>query len=70
MVEGRQFHPILGKRACEKLKLIKMIDNNSINQMKATSEPMTKETMLKDYNEKVGELEGTYKIKILKKQKQ
>ena len=50
-----------------------MIDNDSINQMKTTSEPMTKETMLKDYkevfNEKVGELEGTYKIKIKKKAK-
>ena len=42
VVEGKQFHPILGKRACEKLKLVKIIDNGSINQIKSTEELMTK----------------------------
>ena len=44
---GEQFHLKLGKRACEKLILVTMIDNDSNNQMKSTTELMIKEMMLK-----------------------
>ena len=70
IVSGRQFHAILGKRACEVLKIVKIMDNDAINTVANIQKqvPLTKQTLIDEYNDvftnEVGRLEEEYQIKV------
>ena len=69
ILKGTQFHAILGKKACHKLELLKILDNDAINVIqKEHADPISRNKLIKDFsevfNERVGILEGTYKIQL------
>ena len=69
ILKGTQFHAILGKKACHKLELLKILDNDAINVIqKEHADPISRNKLITDFsevfNERVGILEGTYKIQL------
>ena len=80
LVDNDEIRPILGRKACIGMNIIKYTDNDAINKPKAGTATvyavqddtfkggMSKENLLRRYpqvfSEDVGELDGEYRIKI------
>lgn len=80
LVDNDEIRPILGRKACIGMNIIKYTDNDAINKPKAGTATvyavqddtfkggMSKENLLRQYpqvfSEDVGELDGEYRIKI------
>lgn len=79
LLEGKQYHSILGYEACVSLGLLEVKDNDKLRPLKSwkganvyttqtSSETLTKESIFKQYpevfSEAVGKLETRYKIQI------
>lgn len=77
LVQNEDIRPILGRKACIGMNIIKYTDNDAINKSTTdgsavftvnNDESLSKENILQRYpkvfSEKVGQLEGKYRIKV------
>ena len=68
IIKGNKFHSILSKKACIKLGILKIMDNDSINQIEYRTRNLDKDSLIDEYkevfNNKIGRLAGEHEIKL------
>ena len=68
IIKGNKFHSILNKNACVKLGILKIMENDSINQIEYRRRKLDKDSLMHEYkevfNNKIGRLAGEHEIKL------